>query len=101
MVNWPGHNLIDNCKISIGGQEIDKITGEWIHIWNELTQKTGKQAGYAEMVGNIPGLTQIQTYKKNAANLNKEITPEYTINVPLPFWFTKSPGLSLPCYCFK
>ena len=53
------------------------------------------------MVGNIPGLTQIQTYKKNGNNTNREIIPEYTINVPLPFWFTKSFYLSTSCNSFK
>jgi hypothetical protein len=30
-----------------------------MHIWNELTQEAGKQAGYAKMVGNVPVLTNL------------------------------------------
>ena len=96
-LNWPGHTLIKECDISIGGQLVDQITGEWIHIWNELSQKSEKQEGYAEMVGNVPGLTQIQTFNYSGTpNLSTEITPEYPLNIPIPFWFTKNPGLALP-----
>ena len=95
-LNWPGHNLIEECEITIGGQQIDKITGEWLHIWNELSQKSGKKEGYAEMVGNVPGLTQIQTFNKDSGDTNYTLIPEYRLNVPLNFWFTKNPGLSLP-----
>ena len=38
-LNWIGHILVKEVKITIGGQEIDKQSGEWLHIWNELTQK--------------------------------------------------------------
>ena len=47
-LNWIGHNLIDYVEIEIGGQRIDKQYGDWLHIWNELTQEPGKQAGYAD-----------------------------------------------------
>ena len=29
-----------------------------LHIWNELTQTAGHQAGYANLVGNVPKLVQ-------------------------------------------
>ena len=58
-LNWVGHNLIKSVEIEIGGQRIDKHYGDWLHIWNELTQEAGKQAGYAKMVGNVPQLTNI------------------------------------------
>ena len=53
-VNWIGHVLIKDIEISIGGQKIDKHYGEWMHIWNELSQTPGHSNGYAEMVGNVP-----------------------------------------------
>jgi hypothetical protein len=48
-------------KLEIGGQEIDKQYGDWLHIWNELTQKSGQQSNYANLVGNVPKLVQPST----------------------------------------
>ena len=58
-LNWIGHVLVKNVEIEIGGQRIDKHYGDWLHIWNELTQESGHQVGYASMVGNVPRLTQV------------------------------------------
>jgi hypothetical protein len=87
-VNWLGHVLINSVEVEIGGQRIDKHYGYWMHIWNELTQTAGHQAGYANMVGNVPRLTQPVT--------NGEKMPSTTLFVPLQFWFCRNPGLALP-----
>ena len=42
-VNWLGHVLIKSVSIEIGGQKIDEHYGEWLHIWNELSQKKEKK----------------------------------------------------------
>ena len=87
-LNWLGHVLIANCEVEIGGQKMDKHYGDWLHIWNELTQTSGHQAGYANMVGNVPALTQVVT--------NGGSTPATTLFIPLQFWFCRNPGLALP-----
>lgn len=94
-LNWIGHILIKEIKITIGGQEIDKQSGEWLHIWNELTQKREKSEAYAEMLGNVPKLTQI--YSTDADATAGSCTVEaYTLHIPLQFWFNRNPGLALP-----
>ena len=85
-VNWIGHVLVKNMKLEIGGQEIDKQYGDWLHIWNELTQKSGQQSNYANLVGNVPKLVQPSTSSK----------PSLEIYVPLQFYFCRNPGLALP-----
>jgi hypothetical protein len=92
-LNWIGHILLKEVKISIGGQEIDKQSGEWLHIWNELTQKGEKAEAYAEMVGNVPKLTQIYSSNTSGTNCNVDA---YTLYIPLQFWFNRNAGLSLP-----
>ena len=87
-LNWLGHVLVKNVEVEIGGQRIDKHYGDWLHIWNELTQTAGHQAGYANMVGNVPRLVQ--------ANPAGTHTPETTLYIPLQFWFCRNPGLALP-----
>ena len=107
-LNWVGENLINYVELEIGGQRIDKHYGDWLHIWNELTQESGKQAGYASMVGNVPQLTNLiyvggttcdnPCYggEPNTLEVVGSCTPMYTLYVPLQFWFCRNPGLSLP-----
>ena len=87
-VSWVGHQLIKNVEVEIGGQRIDKHYGEWLHIWNELSQQSGLQSGYARMVGNVHRLVG-----PNSGNVT---FPETTLYIPLQFWFCRNPGLALP-----
>ena len=80
-----GHVLIDEVTLSIGGQQIDKHYGDWLTIWNELTQTAEKEEGYQTMIGG--GTDMVTADTTIAAN---------TIYVPLQFWFCKNPGLALP-----
>merc|ERR1711966_363169 len=76
-VDWLGHALIKNVEVEIGGQRVDKHYGDWMHIWNELTQSAGKKDGYGTMVGEtVDGKTDLY--------------------IPLEFWFCRNPGLALP-----
>ena len=87
-VNYVGHALIKSVEIEIGGQRIDKHYGDWLHIWNELSQTAGKQQGYQNMVGNVDKL--YRPVKAGSA------TPATTLFIPLQFWFCRNPGLALP-----
>jgi len=104
-LNWLGHSIIKNSSISIGQTIIDEQDGEWLHIWNELSQKEGKKHAYAEMVGNIPELTQIHTVRgmidevavpDGADVSNFKMTDARNLYIPLQFWFCKNPGQALP-----
>jgi hypothetical protein len=87
-----GHNLIEEVSIEIGGQTIDKHYGAWLNIWNDLTQTSEKEDGYKKMVGNTVEMTSTGTGSDSDATA----TPEYTMYVPLQFWFCRNPGLALP-----
>ena len=107
-LNWVGHNLISYVELEIGGQRIDKHYGDWLHIWNELTQEAGKQNGYAAMVGNVPELVNTLVQGGTGCDspcfpgtpsMSEEVrscAPMYTLYIPLQFWFCRNPGLSLP-----
>ncbi len=98
-LNWIGHVLIKNVEVEIGGQRIDKHYGAWLHIWNELTQTSGHQVGYASMVGNVPRLTTPVVSKgvlSGSATKPRALIPQTTLYIPLQFWFCRNPGLSLP-----
>jgi hypothetical protein len=77
--------LIDNVTAEIGGQTIDQHYGDWLNIWNELTQTAEKEAGYNSMIGNTTDLTTTGSS-----------TPGKTLYIPFQFWFCRNPGLALP-----
>jgi len=86
-LNWLGHVLVKSVELKIGNTKIDKQYGDWMHIWNELTQSEGKKGGYANAVGNVPKLTQYTLSGSTSA---------VQLYIPLQFWFCRNPGLALP-----
>ena len=121
-INSIGTNIIRTCKLSIGGQTINTLYGEWIRIWHELFS-TYDMRTFDEMVGNLPELFLPSTsvgaggyYPTSTLNSTENEDPEQfslsefltnpylkapsirgrTITVPLNLWFTSNPGLSLP-----
>lgn len=85
-IEYLGHYMIDYIDIKIGGQLIDKHTGEWLHIWHELRNNKFKTDGYNKLIGNIKELNEYNTHTK----------PNYELLIPLRFWFCNNIGASLP-----
>lgn len=83
-----GYYISQYFQLSINNVEIEKITSDWINIWNEINLPVGKKAGNNKMIGNVPSLTRY--------NSNK--LPSYKLRIPLPFYFSRymNAGLSLP-----
>jgi hypothetical protein len=92
-VGWQpyiGLRLISSVEIELGGQRLDKHFGEWMMVWNELSEKPGRKDGYNEMVG-----ADITSSQEIAAGGSVTVTGR-TLWVPLQFYFCNHPGLSLP-----
>ncbi|AUF82093.1 major capsid protein [Tetraselmis virus 1] len=89
-LNFIGHLLIDWVEFEIGGQRIDKQYGEWMQVYSELSLKPGHAAGYANMIGNVPALTNVVT--------TGTVGPAEGVSlyIPLQFYFCRNPGLSVP-----
>ena len=82
-----GHALIQSVEVEIGGSKIDKQYGTWLNIWYELARDAGdKERGFAKMIGDVPELTAY----------NGDLKQEYTMFIPLKFWFNRHVGLALP-----
>jgi hypothetical protein len=82
-----GHAMINNITIEIGGTQIDKHYGVYMNIWYELARCAGKkEKGYAQMIGDVPELTEYNSEVKNSQYLY----------IPLIFWFNKNAGLAIP-----
>ena len=83
-VNSIGHALIQEITVTIGEQEIDRQTGEWMEIWSNLTTSESQKFGFWDMIGKVDGYSQ------------PTLVGPLKLYVPLQFWFCKNPGLYLP-----
>jgi hypothetical protein len=107
-LDFPGEQLIAQVEVEIGGQRIYRQFGDWMHIWNQLTQTVNQEKAYYSMVGNTTQLTYITDPSFSSvdgpciSNAPRQICaprnalPETTLYIPLQFWFCKNPGLALP-----
>jgi hypothetical protein len=86
-----GHALLKSVEVEIGGSKIDKQYGVWLDLWYELTHDVNQERGYRAMIGDVDDLTRLDA--PDAAN---EIKGEYTMYIPLQFWFCRNSGLALP-----
>ena len=107
-LDFPGHQLISQVEVEIGGQRIDRQYGDWMHIWCQLTLPAEQQRGYFKMIGNTTQLTYL--VDKDWADVNgpcggnapvnvcapRKALPETTLYIPLQFWYCRNPGLALP-----
>jgi hypothetical protein len=100
-LNWLGHLMINYVEFEIGGQKIDKQYGEWMQIYCELTMKAGHSAGYGNMVGNTPALTNMRAPPSPIMSVvapvpQSEFVPGCSLYIPLQFYFCRNPGLAVP-----
>jgi len=90
-----GNAIIGETELEIGGSQIDKQYGEWLQIWQELASEVGHDYGYSKMIGDIPEMTSISTLSWDTPD-NTLLKPQYTMYVPLQFYFCRNNGLALP-----
>jgi hypothetical protein len=113
-INNVGHNFIKTATVRIEGIIIDEVYGEWMNIWNELTNKDGVE--YNKLIGNIPEYTspnnnnsryvirnnilynRIYPSKDKIADAGNPSIKGRVLQVPLNFWFSRNPSLALPLY---
>jgi hypothetical protein len=82
--NAIGQFLIQRACLVIGGQVVSVLYADFIFMWEELAGKPGKRL--TEMIGK----------RFTRAQLVADSQEDRRLYVPLPFWFTKTSGNSLP-----
>lgn len=81
-----GYSILDYVDLYIGDLKITRDYGQMMFIDNHIT-KTKKEVELLDtLTGNIESLTTFNNRKKD----------EYTIILPLSFWFCQNYSLSLP-----
>jgi hypothetical protein len=97
--NGIGNAIIEHADLVIGGQTIERITGEYMQIFDQTFISDSQQASLTYMVGTtndgLYGLGPATAYGNGLA------TPAYgwyprTFIVPLPFYFIRNEALSIP-----
>tara|TARA_B100000902_G_scaffold321081_1_gene313910 strand:+ start:4231 stop:5964 length:1734 start_codon:yes stop_codon:yes gene_type:complete len=94
-----GEYIIKEVTITVGGKELDKQHGEYMHFYNELHLDEAQKDGYNKMIGNFNKFNNVaQAYSGYYPGSNAYIPSisERQIIVPLQFWFNKSFAQALP-----
>lgn len=111
-----GYNLIDHVSITLNGQVIQSLTGEWMKMYSYATHDRNKRLIVDQMVGNVPEVydpanafdrrgqyphaVSVPLAKASTVSPGTNV-PEPSIRsrqlvIPLHFWFCENPGLALP-----
>lgn len=88
LIRWThnfAHNLVKLAAVTFNDLTAMQFDNYFLDFWAAFTVPASKQIGYNNMIGNS------QSQYKAAASL-----PGFTINLPLPFFFTRDSGVSLP-----
>ena len=86
-VSWAngiGYFMLDWVELQLGGEPIDRITGDLLDSWMELTTQLGIKNSVYSMIG-----------KYLTFNINTQ-TKAINLLIPLPFWFCRSIERALP-----
>ena len=95
----PGAWLVNTVELEIGGQKIDKQSGDWMETWVELTQPN--EAGVVADIDTAAAPTGSGTlFQKMSGMGGCDSTGathgDHKFFVPPQFWFCRNPGLALP-----
>ena len=82
------HNLVREASITFNDLAAERIDNFFLDFWAAFTVPASKQVGYDNMIGNISALIE-----PTPAGVP---TRSVTLNLPLPFFFTRDSGVSLP-----
>ena len=88
----PSAQGITDLEIEIGGQKIDKHTGQWMNVWSHLTEIN--PSGHVGQSPDTDSGTLFQNMSGMGGCLGEATAGKFF--VPLQFWFCRNPGLALP-----
>lgn len=82
------HNLIAECCITFNDLSAARFDNFHLDFWAAFTVPAGKQNGYKNMIGDFDDLTKPHS--------SAEPIPSFTLNLPLPFFYSRDSGVALP-----
>ena len=89
------HALIREAAVTFNDLIAERFDNYFLDFWAAFTVPASKQAGYNNMIGNTPAQYD-STFNQQGAFAVGNTIPAFTINLPLPFFFTRDTGVALP-----
>lgn len=97
------HALIQEAAVTFNDLIAERFDNYFLDFWAAFTVPASKQAGYNNMIGNTPAQYDATYYSGScvtpaagAVAASGNTLPAFTINLPLPFFFTRDTGVALP-----
>lgn len=87
------HNLIREACITFNDLVAARFDNFHLDFWTAFTVPAGKRTGYSNMIGNFGDLTDPHAPGVVSAG---DALESFTLNLPLPFFFTRDSGVALP-----
>jgi hypothetical protein len=93
-----GFNLIDRVELDIGGQIIDRLYGEWLYLWSELSKNADQRVKLIGLLSEPCDEENGPSFLKfgRGCGLDGRQLKSNILYIPLEFFFTKNPGAALP-----
>jgi hypothetical protein len=82
------HNLIQECCITFNDLSAARFDNFHLDFWAAFTVPAGKLNGYRNMIGDFDDMT--------APHAVGDPIPSFTLNLPLPFFYSRDSGVALP-----
>ena len=92
-----GHAMIEYADLIIGGQTIERITGEYMEIYSSFCVSDSQQTAVTVLVGKTNTKTGLGPASSNVAITNSYYgTYPRMFMIPLPFYFHTHDSLGIP-----
>ena len=102
--------IIDEASIYIGGNKVDTFTGYYSYLYKKLYYEEDEQYIFDSMAANTPEFIdpgsgplgdnlEYPYVVRDLSNANALLNPSIRgkeLFIPLPFWFYREPGQSIP-----
>lgn len=88
-----GYAMLKYVELEIGGQLIDRVYGEWLYLWEQLTMPYDQRVKLNYMVGQNGSETS--SGPNTCGTYGRPVRPN-TLYIPLNFFYTRNPGAALP-----
>ena len=92
-----GYNLLRYVELEIGGQQIDRLYGEWLFLWDTISTNYTQATNLWNMVnGSLnSGPVTIPTQTQCNTGSGRPSLPT-VLYIPLTFFYTRNPAAALP-----
>jgi len=87
------HNLVREACITFNDLVAARFDNYHLDFWTAFTVPAGKRTGYNNMIGNFSELCDPHCPVVPSVG---HFIPAFTLNLPLPFFFTRDSGVALP-----